>query len=156
LNDPNSGDYRENYIGGDMNFEPGIAGKDLLVDADNTPITRIHIVINSLIPRGESSLKRKLSIISDLTDENPGRGKRVYSIGKHVAYEFQENSLHLLRGKNGAEPMSDEYATHLFETLDKLIPRISSPLPQIESRTRLVTPTPKALPITRRIQPPGR
>ena len=120
----------ENHFTSHITLQPGLAGENLLIDAENARIIWAEITINQFIPRGESSLSRSLSIDTQLTDDTVSRRtgldyRECPGKSLSVTYQFKNSMLHILRGgddRYGPDPMSDVYATHLFTEINKLIP----------------------------------
>ena len=123
------------------------AGKHLLIDMDNTPIEEVQIKVQSQFastPEDDFSMQ-ELRIMTKVESEIPGAND-----GREVNYFLKGDTLRVSPQLSVYPLMPDEYAVHLFNTIDSLIPGSTSPILQPERIASTEIPTPRALPPARR------
>lgn len=132
IDDPERHVFNREFI-----VRPGQAGEHLLVDSEGRPLNKIEIKVaghklarlNSLIISTEYA-----QYTNTMEDRYKGVDYGQIKISRYLWFPL----------------MSDEYATHLFNTIDALIPGSTSPIQQPERRASKETPISKALLSARR------
>ena len=147
-----SSDISRNRFSSNIRFHSGQAGEQLFLDLDHKPIRNAEIIVFSENEREETSPTRTLVIYTDLASDKP---EEEYVGQCYVEYEIKSNTLQIKR-EEGIVQMSDAYATHLFETIDSLIPGSTALHPRLEYRATLEQVAQRQVPPALRTLPPGR
>ncbi|HYT41772.1 MAG TPA: hypothetical protein VEP90_05460, partial [Methylomirabilota bacterium] len=133
---------------------PGSEGKQLFVNPDGVPIREVTIEVSNQRPIQSLEIQTKL----------PHTSQSQRNTYRHVSYDFREkndilaersplfleNNLRIVRAYSLYDAMTDAYATHLFNTIDGLIP--GAPAPHQSGRR----PTPELIRAPRQLPAPRR
>lgn len=127
---------------------PGAAGRQLLFDPeDSKTLEEVTIEVSD---RNNTALHWRSQRVSIKTQRPPGEERRLSDIYRAAQYELyrQDDNLILDVANRYSiyDVLTDEMATHLFNTIDSLIPNATSPTPQTERIASQETLTPPTLP----------
>jgi hypothetical protein len=138
-------------------IEPGLAGEQILADINGDQLRRVVVTVSGDTSRiGPLPLDylhmQGLEIVAiqgvaDFWSPEPEHQQHV------VYYDLHEptgKKMVAIRGGGGIKPMSDESATHLFTTIDALIPGTPAATQQLGRRRMPEIARPQQLPSPRR------